>query len=112
MRVRFHALSICLLLGACTDQQPPSSEADSGDGLGAEDGSTAGCTIAGGTCVPYSQACPLPQQNTVLCGSTVLLCCLPAVSPPPGGGVQPEAAAGAGSTDGPSETTGEDDASE
>jgi hypothetical protein len=34
-------------------------------------------------CVPYSTECPVLQQNPALCGSTLLVCCLP----PDGGGI-------------------------
>lgn len=31
--------------------------------------------------MPYTQACPPPQQNTDLCGDPILLCCLPEGGP-------------------------------
>lgn len=67
-----------LLLGACSNQAASAAAQDSGEALTAQDGSTVGCTSLGGTCVPYTQGCPPPQQNTALCENTILLCCLPA----------------------------------
>jgi hypothetical protein len=77
---------------------------DAGEAAAPDDGSTAPCTTMGGTCVPYTQACPVPQQNTELCGSTVLLCCLPdsgvvQAIPPPADAAMPEAAPPEGGTD-------------
>jgi hypothetical protein len=42
-----------------------------------EAGSPAACTAAGGTCVTFQTECPTLQQNTVLCGDSVMICCLP-----------------------------------
>jgi hypothetical protein len=67
-----------LLLGACSNQAASATAQDSGEALPSQDGNTVGCTSLGGTCVPYTQGCPPPQQNTVLCENTILLCCLPA----------------------------------
>jgi len=67
-----------MLLGACSHEAVLSGALDSGEVQTAEDGSTAGCTSQGGTCVPYVEACPPPQQSAALCEDTVLLCCLPA----------------------------------
>lgn len=45
--------------------------------LPSSDGSSAACTAAGGTCVSFQDPCPVLQQNTELCGDTVMVCCLP-----------------------------------
>jgi hypothetical protein len=80
-----------LAMAACTKQEPPSGDPEGGDIQAADDGNAGGCATAGGTCVPYTQACPLPQQDTTLCGSTIMLCCLPppgttSFTPPPAEG--------------------------
>jgi hypothetical protein len=43
-----------------------------------EGGSPAACENAGGMCVTFETPCPALQQNTVLCGDSVMICCLPA----------------------------------
>jgi len=43
-----------------------------------EAGSPAACANAGGTCVSFQTECPIVQQNPVLCGDSVMICCLPA----------------------------------
>jgi hypothetical protein len=65
-----------LVLGACSSKSAPAAPADSGD-VGADDGSTVGCTSVGGTCEPYAAGCPILQQNAEFCGNVVLVCCLP-----------------------------------
>ncbi|MGO9837169.1 MAG: hypothetical protein ACLP1X_23480 [Polyangiaceae bacterium] len=80
-----------LLLFACSSSSQATSVTDASMSTPAEDASTAPCTSLGGTCGPYTTTCPLPQQNTTLCGDTVLLCCLPIgtgepVATPEGGG--------------------------
>jgi hypothetical protein len=42
-----------------------------------EGGSPAACENAGGMCVTFQTECPVLQQNTVLCGDSVMICCLP-----------------------------------
>ena len=42
-----------------------------------EGGSPAACENAGGMCVTFQTECPILQQNTVLCGDSVMICCLP-----------------------------------
>lgn len=83
---RLSRVVLLVMLGACTDQTPPSAEEDSGTELPAEDGSSSGCTAVGGTCVSYATGCPAAQQNNVLCEDSVLICCLP-----PGGEQLPDA---------------------
>jgi hypothetical protein len=63
-------------LSACGSSSASSSPQDSGL-LAAEDGSTAGCTGVGGTCIPYTGSCPVAQQDTALCENSILICCLP-----------------------------------
>jgi len=94
MRSGFLALTGPLLLVACSSGSTGASVADAYAPAPAEDGGTGACTSLGGTCVPYTTTCPLPQQNATLCGDTVLLCCLP----PPG--VVPEALPDSGAAPG------------
>ena len=65
---------------ACSTKSP--SHAATGDDASMtvvdEGGSPADCTNAGGTCVTFQTACPILQQNTVMCGDSVMICCLPA----------------------------------
>jgi hypothetical protein len=70
------ALSLPL---ACSTKSP--APAASGDDASMtivnEGGSPADCTNAGGTCVTFQTECPPAQVNTVLCGDSVMICCLP-----------------------------------
>ena len=93
MRAVLLSLTAALLVFACSKSDQASSDTDASEAGPGEDGSTADCTDIGGTCVPYTTTCPLPQQNAALCGNTVMLCCLstaPAALPTsPDSGVQP-----------------------
>jgi hypothetical protein len=82
---------------ACSTKSP--SPAATGDDASMtvvdEGGSPADCTNAGGTCVTFQTACPILQQNTVLCGDSVMICCLPPddaapFMPPVEGGAPPD----------------------
>ena len=42
-----------------------------------EAGSVEACMNAGGTCQTFDMECPILQQNTALCGDSVMICCLP-----------------------------------
>jgi hypothetical protein len=69
---------LLVALGACSSHSAGSASVDSGDQGGGDDGSTAACTSVGGTCAPIAtSSCPLLQQNAVLCGNVILVCCLP-----------------------------------
>ncbi|HEY3817996.1 MAG TPA: hypothetical protein VGL81_12535 [Polyangiaceae bacterium] len=67
---------------ACTTETPtPASVAEDDDAasmVADEAGSPAACANAGGTCVTFQTPCPVLQQDTVLCGDSVMICCLPA----------------------------------
>jgi|SRR5580704_9749167 hypothetical protein len=76
MRMLFVAAVASTLL-ACSSSSAPGSTGDA-SAPPAEDASTAPCLSLGGTCVSYQTACPVLQQNTALCGDSVLICCLPA----------------------------------
>ena len=97
MRLSLPSLAASLLMLGCASNSAtpvgvPAAQ-DSGEVLpAADDGSTAGCTSLGGTCVPYSDnTCPEPQQNPTLCENVILLCCLPASPDEDGGPVtEPE----------------------
>jgi len=64
---------------ACSTKSP--APADTGDDASMtvvdEGGSPASCAAVGGTCVTFQTECPVLQQNTVLCGDSVMICCLP-----------------------------------
>jgi hypothetical protein len=100
MRPLLVSVTAALLLFACSNKNQASPEADASEAGPDDDGSTGDCTNIGGTCVPYTTTCPLPQQNASLCGNTVMLCCLstaPAGPPTPGpdsGGQEPADDAG------------------
>src|SRR5580704_13814928 len=70
------ALSVPL---ACSTKSP--SPAATGDDASMtvvdEAGSPAACANQGGTCVTFETECPVLQQNAVLCGDSVMICCLP-----------------------------------
>lgn len=84
MRLSFLLLALLFALPGCTSEN--ASAIDSGVTVSAEDGSTIACTSVGGTCVPYAASnCPREQQNSALCESVILLCCLPAGSVSSGG---------------------------
>jgi hypothetical protein len=93
MRPVLLSLTAALLVFACSKSDQASPDAEASEASPGDDGSTMDCTDIGGTCVPYTTSCPLPQQNAALCGNTVMLCCLstaPAAPPTsPDGGVQP-----------------------
>ncbi len=63
---------------ACSSSSSSGSSSDASAALPAEDASTAPCLSLGGTCVSYQTSCPVLQQNTALCGDSLLICCLPA----------------------------------
>jgi hypothetical protein len=48
-----------------------------GDANVDEAGSVEACMNAGGTCQTFDMECPILQQNTALCGDSVMICCLP-----------------------------------
>ncbi|MGD0526759.1 MAG: hypothetical protein ABSE49_16555 [Polyangiaceae bacterium] len=48
-----------------------------GDANVDEAGSVEACMNAGGTCQTFDMECPVLQQNTALCGDSVMICCLP-----------------------------------
>jgi hypothetical protein len=68
--------SVALATLACSNNQPTTVTSDAS--LPAADASNAPCTSVGGTCIPYTTTCPVLQQNTGLCGDSVMICCLPA----------------------------------
>ncbi|HTB76921.1 MAG TPA: hypothetical protein VK762_26940 [Polyangiaceae bacterium] len=102
LEMRFSFTSLVLFaLVACSNHSTPSAAVDSGDQGGGDDGSTAGCTSLGGTCEPIAAAgCPLLQQNDVLCGNVILVCCLPAGGATVGGGDDGQAGDDGGAQDG------------
>jgi hypothetical protein len=69
-----------------------------------EGGSPAACENAGGMCVTFQTECPVLQQNTVLCGDSVMICCLPPDDAAP---FVPPVEAGAGPESGPVEASPE-----
>jgi hypothetical protein len=83
MRPWLLSLAVPLVLLACSSGNQATSTAEASTAAGADDGSTAACTSMGGMCLPYTANCPPPRQNATLCGSTVLLCCLPSTPAPP-----------------------------
>jgi hypothetical protein len=99
---------------ACSTKSP--TPADTGDDASMtvvdEGGSPAACANAGGTCVSFQTDCPILQQNTVLCGDSVMICCLPPddaapytppeeAGPVPDAGTVPEAGPVEASSDAP-----------
>lgn len=81
---------LAVVLAACSSSSAGGT-ASGGDDASGDDGSTAGCTSVGGVCQPFSMNCPIEQQNTALCGDSLLVCCLPPdgetlPNPPDGGG--------------------------
>jgi hypothetical protein len=79
---------------ACTTESPTPAADDAAVLTVDEAGSPAECQAAGGTCVTFQTECPVLQQNTVLCGDSVMICCLPPddaapyLGPPDEGGVE------------------------
>ncbi|HEX3343877.1 MAG TPA: hypothetical protein VHS09_04855 [Polyangiaceae bacterium] len=80
-------LGLLLLAGslattlACTTETPTPANIGNPDDASVtvvdEGGSPAACENAGGMCVTFQTGCPILQQNTVLCGDSVMICCLP-----------------------------------
>jgi len=109
------ASSLAFPLACSTETPTPANVGDDDDAsmtVVDEAGSPAACQNAGGTCVTFQTECPILQQNTVLCGDSVMVCCLPAddaapymppeeAGPAPEAGNMPEAAPVEASSDAP-----------
>jgi hypothetical protein len=77
MRPRLFLLAASLATTLACSNNSGGGGIDASTFLPAQDASMDPCTSQGGVCQPYTQSCPVLQQNTALCGDSVLICCLP-----------------------------------